>query len=229
MTAYFSTMGNDKIPVKVREALQDAMEVSIENVPAIQGDIYVCVDTSGSMGSAITGNRKGSTSAVTCVQVAGLFASAVYRKNPHAKIYTFSDTARRVELNPRDTVITNTQKMAHAGGGTNCSAALAGLNAQGANGDVVIYVSDYESWLDGRYGDNVGMMSEWTKFQHRNPQAKLVCIDLTPTNYGQVKERPNILQVGGFGDQVWDIVRTFVEYGNSSVNQWVDIIEQVEL
>jgi 60 kDa SS-A/Ro ribonucleoprotein len=230
MSAYIATQSNDKVPVKVREALQDAMEIAIENVPTFEGDIYICVDTSGSMSSAITGMRKGSTSAVSCVQVAGLFASAVYRKNPQAKVYTFSDTARRVELNPRDTVITNTQKMAHAGGGTNCSAALAGLNAQAVKGDAVLYVSDYESWLDnGRYGENVGMMSEWQKFQHRNPDAKLVCIDLTPTNYSQVKERRNVLQVGGFGDQVWEVIRSFIEHGHGSVNHWVDIIEQVEL
>ena len=55
------------VPGAVREALQDAMEVATHNVPSIDGQVYVCPDVSGSMSSPITGFRKGSTSAVRCI------------------------------------------------------------------------------------------------------------------------------------------------------------------
>ena len=49
------------MPREVREALQDAMEIAIANVPAIDGKVYVCPDVSGSMHSPVTGHRKGAT------------------------------------------------------------------------------------------------------------------------------------------------------------------------
>ncbi|MEQ1716360.1 MAG: RNA-binding protein, partial [Hyphomicrobium sp.] len=55
---------SQEVPFIVREALQDAMEIAICNVPAIAGRIVICPDVSGSMASAVTGFRKGATSAV---------------------------------------------------------------------------------------------------------------------------------------------------------------------
>ena len=71
-------------------------------------------------------------------------------------------------------------------GGTNCSAPLCELNRRKAAGDVVIYVSDNESWIDsphyGRFGGSAtATMKQWNEFKARNRDAKLVCIDLQPT------------------------------------------------
>jgi len=235
MMAYKATESNNEVPGEIREALQDAMEIAINNVPSIDGQVYVCVDTSGSMGSPITGDRglgSRANSSVSCVDVAALVASTIVRRNPNAKVLTFQSTAQYVPLNPRDTVITNTSKLAKAGGGTNCSAGLATLNKDKAMGDAVIYVSDYESWVDSSrdtgYGFGTGMLSEWNTFHARNPKAKLVCIDLTPSDCSQVKEHNDILQVGGFSDTVFDVVRSFINHGTEK-NHWVDEIESVQL
>lgn len=230
MTAYMATQSNSDVPHNVREALQDAMEISIDNVPSINGKIFVCVDTSGSMGMTVTGNY--GHSVVRCSDVAGLIASSIFRNNPTADILTFDSTAVKVHLNPRDTVITNAKKLSSAGGGTDCSAGLRTLNKEQAEGDMVIYVSDNESWLDKRgfywQSRGTGMQSEWEKFRKRNPQSKLVCIDLTPTNNSQVKERENVLQVGGFGDEVFNILASFAESGNSA-DYWSDEIDKISL
>jgi hypothetical protein len=47
-----------KLPRIVREALQDAMEAAIANVPAIDGKVYLLPDVSGSMHSPVTGHRR---------------------------------------------------------------------------------------------------------------------------------------------------------------------------
>ena len=84
-----------------------------------------------------------------------------------------------VRLNARDSVMTNAEKLAAiGGGGTNCSAPLAYLNRRQAQGDLVVFVSDNESWVDARAGRGTETMREWAVFQARNPQAKMVCIDL---------------------------------------------------
>ena len=54
-----------------------------------------------------------------------------------------------VTLNPRDSVMTNAKVLSSLpAGGTNCSAPLAELNRRKATGDLLIYVSDNESWVD---------------------------------------------------------------------------------
>jgi len=55
------------VPQEVRNALQDAMELAIVNVPSIEGRVVVCPDVSGSMKSPVTGHRAGSTTSVRCV------------------------------------------------------------------------------------------------------------------------------------------------------------------
>ncbi len=70
---------------------KDAMEIAIANVPGVAGKMYVCPDVSGSMRSPVTGLWRGSTSAVTCVDVAGLMAAAILRKNPLGGDYPVRD------------------------------------------------------------------------------------------------------------------------------------------
>ena len=79
-------------------------------------------------------------------------------------------------------------------GGTNCSAPLAELNRRNATGDLLIYVSDNESWVDsphyGRFGGGrTETMNQWATFT-RNPGAKLVCIDVQPYATAQAVEAP---------------------------------------
>jgi 60 kDa SS-A/Ro ribonucleoprotein len=125
--------------------------------------------------------------------------------------------------------MTNAQRLAAiGGGGTNCSAPLVALNARGAKGDLVIYVSDNESWVDARAGRGTATMQEWNKFRQRNPQARLVCIDAQPYATTQAAEREDILNIGGFSDQVFEVVAEFAR-GTLNANRWIGEINAVAL
>jgi 60 kDa SS-A/Ro ribonucleoprotein len=233
LAAYLNANGAE-IPHAVREALQDAMEIAIGNIPNVEGKIYVFPDISGSMHSPVTGYRKGATSKVRCVDVAALVAAAVLRRNPRAEVIPFESKALEISLNPRDSVMTNAEKLASLPcGGTNCSAPLALLNRRQAQGDLVVYVSDNESWIDapyyGRYGGGATeTMNQWAEFKRRNPRARMVCIDIQPYGTAQAKEREDILNVGGFSDQVFDLIAEFAA-GRLSDDHWTGVIEAVEL
>jgi 60 kDa SS-A/Ro ribonucleoprotein len=58
MIAYAQTGAN--VPNAVREALQDAMEIAISNVPTVSGQVYIFPDISGSMHSPVTGKTTAS-------------------------------------------------------------------------------------------------------------------------------------------------------------------------
>jgi 60 kDa SS-A/Ro ribonucleoprotein len=217
------------VPLPIREALQDALEIALGNVPRLEGKVVVCPDVSGSMRSAVSGGRGSATSAMRYVDVAALVAAAMMRKNPATTVLPFENEVVRIDLNPRDTVVTNAQKLAAiGGGGTNCSAPLALLNSEKARADLVVFVSDNESWVDATRRGATATMQEWAKFKVRNPGARLVCIDVAPYGTTQACERGDVLNVGGFSDAVFDIVAAFAA-GQLDAKHWVGEIESIPL
>lgn len=227
MAAYKAV--SEDMPLKVREALQDAMERATDNVPLLEGHIVVCPDVSGSMASAITGVRKGATTAVRCIDVAALMTACVLRKNPSARVMPFEHDVVNPGLNPRDSIMTNAEKLAAiGGGGTNCSAPLLRLNQSKTPVDLVIFISDNESWMDPSAGRGTASMTEWVKLQKSHPQAKMVCIDLQPYGTVQAPDNGSILNVGGFSDKVFDVLTAFAG-SRFTGTHWTSVINQVAL
>lgn len=217
------------IPEVVKNALQDAAEIATENVPAIHGKVYIFPDVSGSMQSPVTGARGGGTTAVRCIDVAALVAASIMRRNSDAEVLPFGTAVCPVKLNPRDSIMTNATKLASInGGGTNCSAPLAELNRIKAEADLIIYVSDNESWADPQRGRGTETMRQWEQFRCRNRKARLVCIDIQPYTTTQVAEREDVLNVGGFSDQVFTIISRFAE-GKLSAEHWVGEIQAIQI
>lgn len=228
MAAYAMT-GKD-VPAVVRNALQDAMEIALDNVPVFHGNVVVCPDVSGSMASPVTGFRKGATTSVRCIDVAALMAAAVLRKNGRARVIPFEQDVVKLDLNPRDSVMTNAARLsAIGGGGTNCSAPAELLVKEKSKVDLLIYVSDNESWVDARPDRRgTGLMRAFERLKQRNPNAKLVCIDIQPYGTTQALERTDVMNVGGFSDAVFDQIALFAE-GKMGAEHWVGEIEAVEV
>lgn len=218
----------DGVPMVVKEALQDALDASLGNVPELQGRTWIMVDVSGSMQSPITGTRPGASSKVRCVDVAALIASALLCKNREAGVIAFNTTASHVKLNPRDSVVSNTQKLSSKlGGGTAICSGLDLLNQENATGDTVIVVSDNQSWADTRKGATATMHA-WELFHRRNPNSRMVCIDLQPYASVQTTPRADILHVGGFSDAVFDLLSSFAA-GQMGSGFWESEVEQITL
>ncbi len=230
MTAYMNA--SEEVPSDIRLALQDAMEIATDNVPVIDGLVALCVDVSGSMDSPVTGYRRGASSAVKCVDVAGLMASCILRQNPNSVVIPFDFDVQSCSLNPRDSVITNAQKLAElCGGGTNCSSAMKYIVENNINPDVVIYISDNESWIDTdsnrRWNDCTQTVAYWDELRKVKPNARLINIDIQPYASTQTLNRADIANVGGFSDVVFDFVAQFAQ--GHSPKHWVEQIEQINL
>jgi 60 kDa SS-A/Ro ribonucleoprotein len=227
MAAYFAAGAS--VPRAVKEALQDAMESALTRVVAYPGRVVVCPDVSGSMTSAVTGTRKGGTSAIRCIDVAGLVTAAIVRANRNALVLPFAECVKEVEINPRDSVMTNAAKLAAlGGGGTSCSAPLKRLIERREHAELVIFVSDNQSWVDNRGTGATETMRLWETFKSTNRAAKLVCIDLQPNRTTQAVERKDVLNVGGFSDDVFEVVERFAS-GTLDSAHWIGLIEGVEI
>lgn len=222
-------MSNGHVPAAISEALQDALDIALANIPQLAGQVVVCPDVSGSMRSPVTGYRQGATTTVSCIDVAGLISAAILRNHPTAKVLPFEVDVVNVNLNARDAVLTNAEKLAAiGGGGTNCSAPLARIVKEKIKVDTVILVSDNQSWIDRSRHGATETMQQWELLKRSCPQAKLICIDLQPYGTTQAHERADILNVGGFGDSVFDVMAQFAA-GSFGASHWIEMIESIDV
>jgi len=221
---------SSEMPREIVDALHDAMEIAASNVPKVKGQVVICPDVSGSMTWPVTGWRPGATTAVRHVDVAALVAACFLRSAKGAQVLPFDFDVRNVRLEPRDTILTNAEKLAAlAGGGTNCSAPLAYLNKRGRAPDLVVFVSDNQSWVDAGNGrQGTAMMKQWEAIKRRNPKAKLVCIDIAPYGTTQAKAREDVLNIGGFSDAVFDQIAGFAS-GEAGPEFWTREIAKIEV
>jgi len=218
----------EKIPVAVRKALEAAVEVSVHNVPKIAGSVAIAVDVSGSMSSAVTGHRAGATSQMRCVDVAGMMAATIVARNPGAMVLPFNDRVQSFNWSASGVMAQANALSAMLGGGTNISAPLIALKERGVAPDLVIILSDNQSWMDARNHGASAAMTAWAALKARNPKAKLVCVDLQPYTNSQAKEGGDVLNIGGFSDEVFSLIADFAT-GETGGQNLVAKIEAISL
>lgn len=241
LMAFKSTELNQDIPMELKLALQEAMEIATKNVPSFEGEVWVCPDVSGSMSSPVTGHRKGATTSVRCIDVAALVAASVLRTSPLANVLPFEQRViTNLSLNPRDSVMTNAMKLASVGGGgTSVSSCLNHILAHTTRSrgkpSLIIIVSDNESWADRWLPQQHSLLgarstaseNAWQQLKALSPDCKLVCIDIQPNSTTQVAdERRHVLNVGGFSDQVFEVISAFAQ--GSDQKFWIEKIANCE-
>lgn len=230
-----------EVPQKIKTALHQAAEIACGNVPELPGPVIIGLDTSGSMNCPVTGHRgRGATSKMRCVDVAALFAAAILRRNPESVIIPFDTRAYQVRLDPSDSILSLSERLAkYGGGGTDCSIPLHEANTKYRTRPFAgaVLVSDNESWVYRNrafsygHGGATGVLAEWQTFvanQQRMGVArpKLVCIDIQPYGSTQAPERDDILNIGGFSDAVFNVVASYL---SDDTNRFVAEVESTEL
>lgn len=226
------------LPYVVIAALQKAAELACGNVPVFAGPMVVGLDVSGSMHSPVTGLQSGGVSSkMDCVDAAALFASAVLRRNPDSVVIPFDDSTYEVDVDSGDTILSLADRLrSYGGGGTNCALPLEFANSRLAERSFagVVLVSDNESWIDStaEANDSTGVLNAWNAFVDRQERLgnrygapKLVNLDLAPHTTVQAPERGDILNVGGFGDSVFQTVARFLRGEQSCFVSEVEAIQ----
>ncbi len=236
---YFAAYLNadDNVPQKIKTALHKAAEIACGNVPELPGPVVIGLDTSGSMSSAVMGNRgRGATSKMRCIDVAALFAAAILRRNPDSVVIPFDTSAYDAKIDPNDSILSIAERLAkYGGGGTDCSLPLVAANQKHAKRKFagIVLVSDNESWVGtGRHG-STGVMTAWEAFvanqrklAGKEASPKLVNIDLQPYQTVQACERADIMNIGGFSDSVFNVISAFLADNN---RRFVAEVEAIEL
>jgi 60 kDa SS-A/Ro ribonucleoprotein len=89
------------------------------------------------------------------------------------------------------------------------------LNERRRTADLVLFVSDGRCWADfgtiatGRGKRLATMSEEWMLFRARSRRARLVLIDLQARGMTRVMGHPEVLQVGGISDAMFNVISLF--------------------
>ena len=228
-TAY-STTADEKMPMRLRDALIDAMEMSFENMPEIEGRVAIGVDTSASMSSNISGKGRS-----TYMDIAAIFATAMMKKCDDVIVIPFDTMCRDVSMSQRDSIMTNAKKLRDlCGGGTDVGLPMKYLNDNKDKVDVFIGITDNEEWhtKNGhRFGYYKGYSSEGFEPEHNkyiaqvNPKLKTFLVTISPYRDSVVPEKKNTWCVYGWNEGVVDFITGMANGGKTQI----DAVEAIQL
>lgn len=182
---------------KVLRALDDAIDLSLDNVPKFEGDSVVILDVSGSMSSVS--------------KIASIFA-AVLVKAWDADLVQFDTTARYVEnLNTKDSTMTLAKKLQYSGGGTDMPCAIRALRKKY---DRVVILSDMQTWVN-----NASPVGDFNAYKKRfDAKPRVYSFDLQ--NYGTMAfPQEDVYALAGFSEKVFDLFKHLEQDRNAMVNK----------
>ncbi len=170
---------------RVMAALNQAIDHSLANVPKFDGSTLIALDSSGSM----TGRPQtiGSLFAATLVKATG------------ADLMLFSDDARYITLNRRDTTLTAAGSIPFISGGTNFNAIFERANRAY---DRIVILSDMQGWIGD--GAPVKPFAAYQQRHHATP--RVFSFDLKGLGTLQFPQE-RVFCLAGWSDRVFEIMQ----------------------
>jgi len=198
-TAYeeISKLGSDKAVRDVLVAINQALEVSLVNVPKFDGETLVVMDVSGSMSGKPS-------------EIASLFGAILAKVN-NCDVMTFSNDAQYKSYNPLDSVMTIRGSFRYAGGGTNVRSVFQKANKAYDN---IILLSDFQSWIG--YTTPTKEFFKYKKDYDCNPH--VFSWDLAGYSTLQLPES-QVYCLAGFSDKVFDVIKLLKTDKNALINE----------
>jgi 60 kDa SS-A/Ro ribonucleoprotein len=184
-------LNEGKIIREVLMALNQAVDIAVDNVPKFDGDTLVVLDVSGSMHEGHMGSKS--------PHIIGSLFSAVLIKSNNADFMIFSDDARYVNVNPMDSTITLANGIRFASGGTNFHSIFQRANKKY---DRIIILSDMQGWIGNHTPTKE--YQEYKKSTGADP--KIYSFDLKSNGSMQFPEQ-NVFCLAGFSEKVFDVMK----------------------
>lgn len=139
LSAYNANKGN----LKVAAALEEALEASLSNVPALSGRTLILVDRSGSMFGYHRSDQE-----LTMADKAAIFGSALALRAEDATLVQFGSTAAEISFKKTDSVLPMLNKYRSLGGTSTASAVRQFFKGH----DRVVIITDEQYSSYGYYG-----------------------------------------------------------------------------
>ncbi len=180
------------------KALNRAADLTLANVPRLEGKTLVVVDESGSMMGR--GDRQNSP-----IRIASLFAAVMLKVNPDADLMMFASDARYVPVNTDDALLTMQRKIESRAvpSGTNFNSVFD--RAKRAY-DRIVILSDMQGWMSGGYGLGGAPTEAFARYRARvDADPKVYSFDLQGSGTLMFPER-NVYALAGFSEKVFEVM-----------------------
>jgi 60 kDa SS-A/Ro ribonucleoprotein len=183
----------------VKDALRDAIENSVDNLPDIAGSSTILLDISGSMRSFLP--------------QAALFAVSAAKKANEDKIYLFDTGVYDYPISMRDSILTQAEGI-RIKGGTDIGYAVRSLISKNVKRDNVIIITDEQQ--------NTGspMFKEIINYKRQvNKNANFFIIDVAPYRQGMTPPEldKGTYYIYGWSDQVLSFISSVSQGFNTQV------------
>jgi hypothetical protein len=177
---------------KVMDALEEALELSLDNVPELEGVTLIALDVSGSM---TFNSSRGTTPA----EIGGIFGSVLYKKNLTSDFLIFDTSMAWVNFNSKDSILTMAKTIPYTGGGTDFRLIFTNLKRKY---DRIVILSDMQAWVG--YNTPKHEFDTYRNIYGADPM--VYCFDLQGYGTLQFPER-NVYQLAGFSEKVFDVMK----------------------
>jgi len=214
-SAYRELQGHDnpKTP-KVLEALEIAMDISVENVPEMKGMTAIFGDNSGSMDGTVSAKSK-----VKRREVAGILAAMSHKVCEQAICGVFGEKFRTVHIMQSEGIIGNAARMSQTdvGHSTNAYLAINYLLEQRFKVDRILLFSDMQCY-DSREGRQIfrrhlgeSLAAHMAAYRRKvNPKIALYSFDLAGYGTAQFpQDDPNVALLSGWSDRILQFIPAF--------------------
>lgn len=199
---------------RVFDALENAAEATIENMPRLEGTTVIAVDTSGSMSSSVSAK-----SDVRCCDIAWLLGLMSNKICDNSIFYTFDTTIKRHPFSKRNCILSTTLNSSNPGGGTRMDLPFSQMIHTGVKADRIIVISDNQ--CNGGYYSRSTVQSLADEYRRRTGNDIWVhAIDLQ--GYGTQQfhgARTNV--IAGWSEKVLDFIR-LAEQGEGSLEKTIE-------
>ena len=207
---------------RLKTALSTAIEYSIENVPKLPGKTLVAIDSSGSMNAPVS-----KMSEIQCYELANLLGAMSMSFCEDPMIVLFDHRLRGVELNGKDSILTNHTELNKLFGGGSTYAHLIPeyLIKEKIKVDRVILLSDmqcYSNRNDSFFGGS-SISAGWKQYTKMiNTEAVLYSIDLA--GYGTLQfpaSTKNVVKIAGWSDKIFNFIGRY-EAGPDQLIKYIE-------
>lgn len=139
LSAYKALASDGRVSSKVFDALEAAVDASVDNLPKLRGKTVIAVDVSGSMGDRVSNDSN-----VLCCEIGMLLGVIANRICDDAIFYEFDNRIFKRAITTRCGILYTTVQEANARGGTNMELPFEQMIKDRVYADRIIVISDNE-------------------------------------------------------------------------------------
>jgi hypothetical protein len=190
---------------KLLSAVDKAIDLSVANLPKLDGLTVVFADNSGSMSTPVSRQ-----STVSCADAANTLCGIVAKASDEAVVCAFGTDIAEVRYSDSDSVLSVASKVARAdtrGMATHAYKIGDWLKRNNLKPDRVILLSDMQCWTTNGYwgggnNRNQNLADAWSNFRRYSKNTWLHTVHLNGYGDSPVDEQKLVNQVSGFSEKI---------------------------